>query len=137
MSGAHGCTGNCTDPVAFEDELYYAELERQVLQLTADDNEGGEPKPFRRASYAPTSEASSVAVADFSVASRVASSWQIKRNGTGVFIPHAIKSRTRNSPAGMSNIDNLHRFRFNRKSIPIPIPIQWKSFRSSCIVTTF
>lgn len=116
----HGCISDYTGPTGFDDELYYTELERQILQLTADDSEevdGSKPfnsLPSGRASVARTSEASFVAVTGLSVASRVTSSCRVKSNGTGVFIPHAVRSRARNSP-GTSMI--LQRRKFAIKGV--------------------
>ncbi|OWM75793.1 uncharacterized protein LOC116211769 [Punica granatum] len=122
---------NCSKPVSFEDDIYYAELERQILQLTADDEEDDSKpinfSPSKRASNAITTEAWFAAWADFAVPendgnknsaqSCVPSSHQfIKSNGTGVFIPHAVKSQTRSSSGRMSNNSRRRIYRQTAKN---------------------
>ncbi|XP_030548742.1 uncharacterized protein LOC115753995 [Rhodamnia argentea] len=95
-----------------DEDVYYAELKRQILELTAeeDQDEGSlETRHVARA-YNDAMKASPSACAkglghfnswekrnpDSSVPSCIWSSWQ-KSNGTGVFIPNIVKSRTRHA----------------------------------------
>ncbi|KAI3433241.1 uncharacterized protein J3R85_007140 [Psidium guajava] len=98
-----------------DDDVYYAELERQILELTVEEDEDEGFRETRRRgnvtrAYNDAMKASPLACAkglvhlnswekrnaDSSVPSCIWSSWQ-KSNGTGVFIPNIVKSRTRHA----------------------------------------
>ncbi|KAK4758810.1 hypothetical protein SAY87_020111 [Trapa incisa] len=110
-----------TELVGFEDELYYSELKRQILQLTADDNE--DEGEFKHLNSLPpgTGRASAsrrpfVAMAGVSAANWVTISSRVKSSGTGVFIPHAVKSRTRNPSGRMGNNDRRRTYHSYRQA---------------------
>lgn len=98
-----------------DDDVYYAELERQILELTAEEDEDEGFLETRRQgnvarAYNDAMKARPLACAkglghfnswekrdaDSSVPSCIWSTWQ-KSNGTGVFIPNIVKSRTRHA----------------------------------------
>ncbi|KAI6677012.1 hypothetical protein NL676_037808 [Syzygium grande] len=104
-----------------DDDVYYAELERQILELTAEEDEdGGFLKTKHRGNvaraYNDAMKANSLACPkglghfnswekksiNSSVPDCISSSWQ-KSNGTGVFIPNIVKSRTRHASDQSAN----------------------------------
>ncbi|KAF8033108.1 hypothetical protein BT93_D1875 [Corymbia citriodora subsp. variegata] len=99
-----------------DDDVYYAELERQILELTAEEDEDEDFLETRRrgsvtrAYNDDATKANSLACSKGSgdsnswgkrnagspVPNCISSSWQ-KSSGTGVFIPSIVKSRTRHA----------------------------------------
>ncbi|XWS69792.1 hypothetical protein CRYUN_Cryun04dG0209100 [Craigia yunnanensis] len=102
-----------------EDDVFYAEIRRQILLLTADDDEDyEETKIFH--SVSSSKPGSKRPVGNFSSSLQYGSyfnSWESEKtnsvptwlanlwrngNGTGVFIPHINKSRRRLKPGRMN-----------------------------------
>ncbi|KAK9277398.1 hypothetical protein L1049_006941 [Liquidambar formosana] len=93
-----------------DDDVFYAELRRQILLLTADDNEDF-AKPRIQKSRNVIKQGSNTSTASFpahyfnwwekencgSTPAWLSHLWR-NSNGTGVFIPHIVKSRRKPKP---------------------------------------
>ncbi|OMO90224.1 hypothetical protein CCACVL1_07452 [Corchorus capsularis] len=108
----------------YEDDVFYAEIRRQVLLLTADDDHHHRETAIHSASRAGSNRAVGNLSCSLQYGSYL-SSWESRNtdsvptwlanlwrsgNGTGVFIPHAaVKSRRRHRPGRMNNKRRVYR----------------------------
>lgn len=104
-----------------DDDVFYAELERRILLLinTADENDDLMDTSYNsknsriRKSYLDYSLSQpdqsyfdwteSEGSSSYSVPSRILNLWRSNVNGTGVFIPHTVKSERKNKPRTYSH----------------------------------
>lgn len=107
-----------------DDDVFYAELERRILLLinTADENDdlmaatSYNNSKMRKSyldyyslsqpdqSYFDWTD-SDQGSSSYSVPSRILNLWRSNVNGTGVFIPHTLKSKRKNKPRRKKNED--------------------------------
>lgn len=115
VHGRHGLEQIIED---VDDDVFYAELERRILLLinTADENDdfmdtsyNSQHSRTRKGnldyslsqSYFDWTE--SEGPSNYSVPSWILNLWRSNANGTGVFIPHTVKSKRKNKPRRKKN----------------------------------
>ncbi|KAK9276050.1 hypothetical protein L1049_005581 [Liquidambar formosana] len=109
----------CTEPsIELEDDSFYSELRKQILLLTEDDEEDFLETKNRNSGNVMRQGSNGTIMAGFpanyfnwwekdnsgSIPTWLSNLWRNSSNGTGVFIPHIVKSR-RKQKSGRTNME--------------------------------